>query len=311
MGTRSDDMTNFAAVLPRRTLLKAVGATAAVGIAPDGTRAAGAKRPLVYAYANWSDDLAITFIGAQLLQQKYGYRVTPLMAEVAIIYASLQSGKVDAYSAGYLQGLEGLKGVYRGGQSAYVKKIANSIDIVGVSEGPMTQGLAVPDYVTIRSVEQLNGNAGKFNHRIIGIDPGSGLMRAADQAVKEYGLTLDLVAGSEAAMEAAFRRAYGRKEWIVVTSWQPLPMWSQFKMKYLADPKHVLMPEPYYDFHIVRKDLKTNFPQAYTFFSKYHLPNDEEAKVMGWIDAGMQPADAATKWIKENQGKGLIEKWVS
>jgi glycine betaine/proline transport system substrate-binding protein len=88
-------------------------------------------------------------------------------------------------------------------------------------------------------------------------------------------------------------------------------MWSQYKMRYLKDPKQTMMSEPYYCFHIVQKDFKTNFPKAYTFFQKYHVPNDEEAKVMGWIDKGMNPEDAAAKWIDETKGKGIIEEWLA
>src|SRR5262249_43282903 len=160
----------------------------------------------------------------------------------------------------------------------------DSIEVVGVAEGPMTQGLAVPEYVTIASIDQLNDNAGKFPGGIIGIDAGSGLMHAADDTVKAYDLKLKLVPGSEAAMEAAFQRAYGRNEWIVVTTWEPLPMWSLYKMKYLKDPKATMMAEPYNCFHIVRKDFQSNFPKAHDFFKKYHIPNSEEAQIMSWID---------------------------
>ncbi|MER8804968.1 hypothetical protein NKH59_31445 [Mesorhizobium sp. M0998] len=123
-----------------------------------------------------------------------------------------------------------LKGDYHGGQADYVKKVADSIKVVGVSEGPMTQGLAVPEYVAIKSIAELNDHTDKFPGGIIGIDAGSGLMQAADATVKAYGLKLNLVPGSEAAMEAAFQRAYSKNEPIVVTTWEPLPMWSESKI---------------------------------------------------------------------------------
>jgi len=295
----------------RRTFLKVGGAAA---LAASGlTRAAwaDASRPLVYAYAAWSDAIAITYIGKKLIEDNFGYKVQPLSAEAAVIYASLQSGKADCYSVGYMQGMGPLKGVYKGGQAEFVERIKDSIEVVGVAEGPMTQGLAVPEYVTIDSIDQLNDNAAKFPNGIIGIDSGSGLMHAADDTVKAYDLKVKLVPGSEAAMEAAFQRAYSRNEWVVVTTWEPLPMWSQYKMKYLKDPKQTMMSEPFNCFHIVRNDFKANFPKAYSFFKKYHVPNGEEAQVMGWIDKGMKPEDAAAKWIDQTKGKGIIEEWLA
>lgn len=295
----------------RRTFLKAGGAAAlaAGGLARGAL--ADASRPIVYAYANWSDALAITYVGKKLIEDNFGYKVQPLQGEAAVIYASLQSGKVDCYSVGYMQGMGPLKGEYKGGQAEYVERVKDSIEVVGVAEGPMTQGLAVPEYVTIDSIDQLNDNADKFKGGIIGIDAGSGLMHAADDTVKAYDLKLKLVPGSEAAMEAAFQRAYTRKEWIVVTTWEPLPMWTQYKMRYLKDPKKTMMEEPFNCFHIVRNDFKTNFPKAYDFFKKFHIPNDEEARIMAWIDKGMKPEEAAAKWIDEIKGKGLIEEWIA
>lgn len=295
----------------RRTFLKAGGAAALAMSGLTVGAKAEASRPLVYAFAAWSDALAITYVGAKLMEDNFGYKVHPLQAEPGVIYASLQSGKADLFSNSYMQGEGPLKGEYKGGQADYVKKVADSIKVVGISEGPMTQGLAVPDYVDIKSIEDLNANADKFPGGIIGIDAGSGLMKAADDTVKAYGLKLNLVPGSEAAMEAAFQRAYSKNEPIVVTTWEPLPMWSKFKMRYLEDPKKTMMDEPYYCFHVVNKDFESNFPKAQAFLTKFHIPNDEEAKIMAMIDGGMKPEEAAAKWIGEVKGKGIIEPWLA
>lgn len=295
----------------RRTLLKiGGGATLALGGLATVAKAQ-ASRPLVYAYANWSDGLALSFVGAKLIADNFGYEVEMLQSEVALAYTSIQSGKADVFSSCYLQGTGPLKGEYKGGHADYVNKIAAETEIVGISEGPMTQGLAVPDYVEIRSIEELNANAEKFGGNIIGIDAGSGLMQAADATVKAYGLALNLVAGSEPAMVAGFQRAYTRKDWVVVTTWEPLPMWSKFEMRYLEDPKKTMMEEPFHCFHIAPKSLAENFPKAHAFFKKYHMPSAELAKIMGSIDEGMSPQDAAAKWIDETKGQGIIEPWLA
>lgn len=297
--------------MDRRSLLKATGACALGAAGFAATAHADASKAMIYAYANWSDALAITFVGKHLIEKHFGYTVQPMQADPGVIYAALKSGKADVFSNCYMQGLEPLKGIYRGGQADFVKQVANDIKILGVSEGPMTQGLAVPDYVPIKSISDLNSVAGKFRNGIVGIDPGSGLMHSVDTTVTAYGLKLPVTNGSEAAMEAAFQRAYERKEWIVVATWEPLPMWSKFKMRYLDDPKKAMMAEPYYCFHAARNNFQTNFPKAYSFFQKFHIPNGEEAVIMGWIDGGMEPSDAAAKWIKENTGKGIIEPWLA
>ena len=79
----------------------------------------------------------------------------------------------------------------------------------------------MPKYVTINSMDELNANADKFGGKIVGIEPGSGLMRDTSNAVKDYDLKLQRVECSTAAMTAALKSATDRKEWIAVTIWEP------------------------------------------------------------------------------------------
>lgn len=67
-----------------------------------------------------------------------------------------------------------------------------------VSHG-LYQGIAVPSYVELDSIEQLNDNSDTFNGKIVGIEPGSGLMRDTSNAVDAYGLKLQLIEGSHQA----------------------------------------------------------------------------------------------------------------
>ena len=49
-----------------------------------------------------------------------------------------------------------------------------------------TDGLVIPDYVTINSIEELNAEKERFSGQIVGIDAGAGIMKATDQAIKDY-----------------------------------------------------------------------------------------------------------------------------
>lgn len=50
----------------------------------------------------------------------------------------------------------------------------------------------VPEYVKIKSIEELNPKAAFFNNKIIGIDLGAGIMNKAEIAIKDYHITLEL-----------------------------------------------------------------------------------------------------------------------
>jgi glycine betaine/proline transport system substrate-binding protein len=87
-------------------------------------------------------------------------------------------------------------------------------------------------------------------------------------------------------------------------------MWAQFDLKYIEDPKKTF-GDTHWTFTIVQKGFQQTFPEAYNFFQKYHIPNPEMEKLMQWLTIeAMKSADAAARWVKEVQGKGIIEDWI-
>jgi hypothetical protein len=82
--TRRLDHIFRSSITSRRTFLKMGGgaALAATGLA--SAVRADASRPIVYAYANWSDALAITYVGAKLIEDHFGYKVQPLQRSLRL-----------------------------------------------------------------------------------------------------------------------------------------------------------------------------------------------------------------------------------
>lgn len=153
-----------------------------------------------------------------------------------------------------------------------------------------------------------NSVGAQVDHKIIGIDPGAGLMKATEKAMKDYDLKdWELVEGSSAAMTAALTQAYKDKKPIIVTGWTPHWMFSKFEMKYLEDPKGVFGKDE--QIHtIVRKGLKEEHPSAYAFLDKFSWTPADMEKVMLDIESGKKPEEAAAEWVKNNEA--TVNKWV-
>jgi glycine betaine/proline transport system substrate-binding protein len=163
-----------------------------------------------------------------------------------------------------------------------------------------------------KNVSQDTGNqsVGELvNYKIIGIDPGAGLMKTTEQAMKEYGLEdkWTLQEGSAATMTAVLKKAYDQKKPIIVTGWTPHWMFSKFKLKYLQDPKGVYGKEEHID-TIVRKGLKEDKPSAYKVLDQFHWTPNDMQKVMLAIENGTKPEDAAAQWVKDNPDK--VKEWT-
>lgn len=157
--------------------------------------------------------------------------------------------------------------------------------------------------------ESAQGAVGQqVDYKIIGIDPGAGLMKATEKAMSEYELKdWELVEGSSAAMTAALTQAYKDQKPIIVTGWTPHWMFSKFEMKYLEDPKGVYGADE--QIHtIVRKGLKEEQPSAYAFLDKFSWTTADMEKVMLDIADGKKPEEAADAWVKENEP--LVNQWI-
>jgi len=159
--------------------------------------------------------------------------------------------------------------------------------------------------------DSASGNASvgdQVKHQIIGIDPGAGLMKQTQQAMKDYGLDdWKLVEGSDAAMTAALDKAIKNEDPIIVTGWTPHWMFAKYKLKYLQDPKGSYGKDE--EIHtVVRNGLKDDAPSAYAFLDNFNWTPDDMAVVMNAVVDGQKPEDAAADWVKNNADK--VDAWV-
>lgn len=149
----------------------------------------------------------------------------------------------------------------------------------------------------------------QVDYEIIGIDPGAGLMKSTEKAMNDYGLKGDwtLVEGSSAAMTAELQKAYDRKEPIIITGWTPHWMFTKYKLKYLEDPKGSFGKGE--SIHtIVKKGLDEENPGAYKILDQFYWEPKDMEEVMGDIQEGMKPEEAAEKWVKSHPDE--VKKWT-
>ena len=145
-------------------------------------------------------------------------------------------------------------------------------------------------------------------YKIIGIEPGAGLMKLTKTAIEDYGLNdWKLIEGSSAAMVAELKKAINNKEPIVVTGWSPHWMFSSFDLKYLDDPKGSFGGAE--DINtLVRKGLEQDAPGAYKILDQFAWEMSDMEAVMVDVADGMNVAEAAGKWIDANPDK--VAQWT-
>jgi len=201
-------------------------------------------------------------------------------------------------------------GLAPGTHAAYYAKLKDQVDLIGPNVTGARLGWATPDYSPLTSIADLKTQGGLVENKVIGIDPGAGLMRASEKAIKDYGLdNITLVEGSDATMVGALKDAIARKQPIVVTAWTPHWMFAAYKLKYLADPKGALGGEETVN-TVARKGLKADMPDVYAVLTRFKLSlDDEQAVMMQNQAAGTDPAKTAAAWVANNPA--VVKSWVA
>ncbi|MFJ3449113.1 glycine betaine ABC transporter substrate-binding protein [Pseudomonas sichuanensis] len=244
---------------------------------------------------SWEDLTPISGITKKVLEDA-GYKVeVTSFSEWGIAYAALGKGDVQilASQIDYVA-------------QDYWNKNKNRLEKISPVSHGLYQAIAVPKYVTIDSIEQLNENADKFGNKVVGIEPGSGLMNEAANAVKAYDLKLNLLEGSTAAMTAALKSAVDRKEWVAVTLWEPSWMAQKYDIKFLKDPKGAFAPPQGY-YWVGQKGFSAANPQAREVIASVYVPLADITAINGAVKDGKTMDDAVKDWADKHAD--LLKRW--
>ncbi|MFJ5831193.1 ABC transporter permease/substrate binding protein [Streptomyces sp. NPDC093089] len=190
----------------------------------------GHGKKISIGYIPWDEGIASTYLWKELLERR-GYEVETKQLEAGALYTGLAGGQLDFQTDAWLPVTH----------AQYWEKYRSKLEDLGSWYGPTSLELSVPSYVKgVDSLADLKGKAGQFKGRIVGIEPSAGMMGILeDKVLEEYGLEgeYEVVDGSTPGMLAELKRAYDRKEPVVVTLWSPHWAYSAHELKKLADPK--------------------------------------------------------------------------
>lgn len=146
------------------------------------------------------------------------------------------------------------------------------------------------------------------DYKIVGIEPGAGIMDETNRVIEAYGLDKwTLASSSDAGMTAALKKAYDKEEPIIITAWTPHWKFAEFDLKYLDDPKNVNGGEEEIR-TISRLGLKEDLPEAYEILSNFHWTIDDMGEVMMAIHEGEKEEEAARNWLDKNEDK--VAEWT-
>lgn len=258
--------------------------------------------PVKIGWAAWSDAEFVTKLAAKLIKDELGQEVELVQTDVAPLYQGVSRGDLDAMMMAWLPQTH----------ADYFAKVKDDVETLGSVYDGAKLGWVVPAYIPedmISSIADLSKDEvkEKLDSTIQGIDPGAGLTRLSQQAVKDYGLDdYNLQISSEAGMLTTVDRAMRSEDWFVATSWSPHWMFGKYDIRYIEDPKKSLGDAEHVDI-LARKGFKEDNPEVAGFLSRMKLPiSDLEA---GMFEAQETSYDAAIeKYIEDHPDQ--VKAWV-
>ena len=256
------------------------------------------RQEIELGYVEWDSEIASTHLVAAVLEDEFDQNVTLRSAEAGPMWAGLARGDFDATVSAWLPATH----------QAYWDDFGDELIDLGPNLENAKIGWVVPEYTPIESIEQVNDYYDELDGRIVGIDPGAGLMQASERALEEYGIELNLLEGSAAAMTAALESAYTNQEHIVVTGWTPHWKFSAYDLKYLEDPQGVF-GEAEAIHTVVTPELESENPEAFEFLNNFYWTNEQIGEVMILIEEGIEPIEAGRVWLSENED--VLEDWLN
>lgn len=247
---------------------------------------------LVLGKTPWTSTVPPTEIAAIILEDM-GYEVEQEEADVGVVFAALASEDIDIFMDYWVAN-----------HNLLFEEFSDSIDILSTSYENAEWGLAVPEYMEdVNDVGDLKGKEETVENQVIGIEAGEPAQEDVPKVLEEYGLDMELVNSSEAAMIAQTKVKLDNEEPVVLFAWRPHSMFNQMDIKLLTNEKAT----DYFiasDVAVVaNENLKERAPDAHDFLRNWSIPIDDVEEMIADIEDGEDPKEVAQAWIDNNKDK--------
>lgn len=307
--------------VPRTRTVRLVTALLAVLLVASGCAAAGADGPTVrLAQFPWSAAKLTNAILGEVVaaHPELGVgRLKTIQVGPATAWAGAQRGDVDA-----------LTEVAMPNQSELAAKAAERIELVHPTYEGAEQGWYVPGYAVepgqplagLTSVTQLNDYADALGNRLVDSDPSFLTTEYNAKRLAGYRLDLEQVTSSEAAQIAELRRAYERRQPILVYLYRPHYIFEELALTKLTEPTPArddcyttgdgacAMPA-YSSWTAASPELARTSPGFAAMLRRFELPLPDVEQMLQRVDVDNQDVEVvAREYVAAHPDR--VRQWV-
>jgi glycine betaine/proline transport system substrate-binding protein len=247
----------------------------------------------------WDENVAVGYLTKVLLEDELGYEKVELRTlDVGPLYEGVGNGDLDAF-----------QDVWLPAHNDYVAGVEDNAELLGTwFQGTTKYGIAVPSYMNITSLEELNDTKVDL---ILGIEPGAvGMTKIPEEVMPAYGLKQKLVEAPTEGMLSEVERLYNDREEFAFIAWSPHWMNQRYDIRYLDDPKDAFEEvDNTVDLStIVNADLKEDEPVAYAFMAALTLDEEQINAMEDEINTASDPEPGVRNWLENN--RDVVQPWI-
>ncbi|MEU9819491.1 glycine betaine ABC transporter substrate-binding protein [Pseudonocardia alni] len=307
--------------VPRTRTVRLVTVLLAVLLAASGCASAGADGPTVrLAQFPWSAAKLTNAILGEVVaaHPELGVgRLKTIQVGPATAWAGAQRGDVDA-----------LTEVAMPNQSELAAKAEDRIELVHPTFSGAEQGWYVPSYAVepgqplagLTGVTQLNDYADALGNRLVDSDPSFLTTEYNAKRLAGYRLDLEQVTSSEAAQIAELRRAYERRQPILVYLYRPHYIFEELALTKLTEPTPAredcyttgdgacAMPA-YSAWTAASPDLARSSPGFAAMLRRFELPLDDVEQMLQRVDVDNEDVEVVARdYVAAHPDR--VRQWV-
>lgn len=266
--------------------------------------AIAASKELKLGYIEWDENVAVSNLTMVLLEEELGYEVELRVTNEAVVrqvFRDVADGDLEAF-----------QDVWIPNHKNYLSEVEDDVEhLEPWFEGETAQGIAVPYYMDVHSLAELD-QAG--TDMIIGIEPGSAVHpQIKNEVIPGYNLDMLLVESSTPAMLSELQKAYEMREPVVFYGWSPHWMNTRYDFRYLEDPKDLQgdFNDPAEISSIVSADLAEDDPVAHAFLKAVSLDEDQINQLEEEINAAgsANPEEGVRSWLEDHGD--AVRPWIT
>ncbi len=279
-----------------------LGTVSCSGVAPTET----SKTVTFFTMPGWDDVNGATALWTVLLEEKKALTIKNTTVDLAAGFTGVAKGSLDGFIGVWLPNAH----------ESYISKYKEDLVILNENGGGYYDNdsfvLAVPDYSPAKTIQDLAADPAAYGNEIIGIEPGTGLMKSTPTTLEANGVSGDykIVESSTSAMLASLDSAIKNKKNVVVTLWRPHWAFSQMPIRALEDTGKG-WPQKDHSYITVSKKFAQEHADVAKWMSNMKLTDAEYESLMFEVSQSDNPIDAAKKWLEDKDHRATAESWFN